>query len=157
MNIDKFTERSQGFIQSARGVAERNDNQFLTPEHLLKVLLDDNEGLCAGLIKNAGGDPKKAKKDVAAAIDKLPKVSGNSVECYPNQQFGKVMSQAEEISEKAGDEYVTVERMLLAMLIVPDTEVHRILTDCGLTAMTLNKAIEDLRQGRKATTANAEG
>lgn len=157
MNIDKFTERSRGFIQSAQGVAERNDNQFVTPEHLLKVLLDDNEGMCAELIKKAGGDPKKAKKETAEAIDKQPKVSGDSVECYPNQQFGKIMSQAEEIAQKAGDEYVTVERMLLAMLIVPNTEVHRILTDCGLTAVGLNKAIEDLRQGRKATTANAEG
>ena len=117
MNIDKFTERSRGFIQSAQGVAERNDNQFVTPEHLLKVLLDDNEGMCAELIKKAGGDPKKAKKETAEAIDKQPKVSGDSVECYPNQQFGKIMSQAEEIAQKAGDEYVTVERMLLAMLI----------------------------------------
>lgn len=157
MDIEKFTERSRGFIQSAQGVAERNDNQFLTPEHVLKVLLDDNEGMCAELIKKAGGDPKKAKKAVAEAIDKLPKVSGQSVECYPNQQFGKIMQQAEEIAQKAGDEYVTVERILLAMLIVPNTEVHRILTECGLTAVNLNKAIEDLRQGRKATSANAEG
>ena len=157
MDIEKFTERSRGFIQSAQGVAERNDNQFLTPEHLLKVLLDDNEGMCAGLIKAAGGDPKKAKKDVAEAIDKLPKVSGQGVECYPNQQFGKIMQQAEEIAQKAGDEYVTVERILLAMLIAPNTEVHRILTECGLTPVSLNKAIEDLRQGRKATSVNAEG
>ena len=71
MNMEKFTERSQGFIQSAQGVAERNDNQFLTPEHLLKVLLDDNEGMCAELIKTAGGDPKKAKKEVAEAMDKV--------------------------------------------------------------------------------------
>ncbi len=157
MDIEKFTERSRGFIQSAQGVAERNDNQFLTPEHLLKVLLDDNEGMCAGLIKAAGGDPKKAKKDVAEAIDKLPKVSGQGVECYPNQQFGTIMQQAEEIAQKAGDEYVPVERILLAMLIAPNTEVHRILTECGLTPVSLNKAIEDLRQGRKATSVNAEG
>ena len=157
MNIEKFTDRSRGFIQSAQGVAERNDNQFLTPEHLLKVFLDDNEGMCAGLIKAAGGDAKKAKKDAQNAVDKLPKVSGNGVECYPNQQFGKILAQAEEIAQKAGDEYVTVERILLAMLVVPNTEVHRILTDCGLNAVALNKAIEDLRQGRKANDANAEG
>ena len=84
MNIEKFTDRSRGFIQSAQGVAERNDNQFLTPEHLLKVFLDDNEGMCAGLIKAAGGNAKKAKKDAQNAVDKLPKVSGNGVECYPN-------------------------------------------------------------------------
>ena len=157
MDIEKFTERSQGFIQSAEGVAERNDNQFLTPEHLLKVLLDDNEGLCAGLIKEAGGDLKKIKKETADAISKLPKVSGSGVTCYPNQQFGKIMSQAEDIAQKAGDEYVTVERILLAMLVVPDTEVYRILTQNGLTAVKMNEAIEELRQGRKATSANAEG
>ena len=156
MNIEKFTERSQGFIQSAKGLAERNDNQFLTPEHLLKVFLDDNEGMCAGLIQQAGGDPKKAKKMVAEALDKQPKVSGQSVECYPNQQFGKLMQQAEEIAQKAGDEFVTVERILLAMLVVPNTEVHRILTECGLNAVGLNAAIEELRNGRKATSANAE-
>ena len=157
MDIEKFTERSQGFIQSAEGVAERNDNQFLTPEHLLKVLLDDNEGLCAGLIKEAGGDLKKIKKETADAISKLPKVSGSGVTCYPNQQFGKIMSQAEDIAQKAGDEYVTVERILLAMLVVPDTEVYRILAQNGLTAVKMNEAIEELRQGRKATSANAEG
>ena len=157
MNIEKFTERSQGFIRSAQSLAERNDNQFVTPEHLLKVLLDDNEGLCAELMKKAGGDPKKAKKEVTEALDKLPKVSGNAIECFPNQSFNKVMGQAEEIAEKAGDEYVTVERMFLAILIVPGIEACRILTDCGLTAVGLNKAIEDLRQGRKATTSNAEG
>ena len=100
---------------------------------------------------------KKIKKETADAISKLPKVSGSGVTCYPNQQFGKIMSQAEDIAQKAGDEYVTVERILLAMLVVPDTEVYRILTQNGLTAVKMNEAIEELRQGRKATSANAEG
>lgn len=157
MDIEKFTDRSRGFIQSAQGLAERNENQFLAPGHLLKVLLDDKEGMCSGLIEKAGGDAKKARKEVQEAIDKLPKVSGQSVETYPNQQFGKIMQTAEELAHKSGDEYVTVERMLLAMLVVPNTEVHRILTDCGVTAVTLNAAIEELRQGRKADSAGAEG
>ena len=153
MNFDKLTDRSKGFIQSAQGSAERNDNQFLTPEHLLKVFLDDPQGMAAGLISKAGGNPKKALADVTEAIDRLPKVSGSGVESLPNQEFGKILNQAEEISVKSGDEYVTVERILLAMLIVPNTAVHKILTDCGVTAQKLNAAIEELRQGRKADTA----
>lgn len=156
MNFDKLTDRSKGFIQSAQGSAERNDNQFLTPEHLLKVFLDDPQGMAAGLISKAGGNPKKALTDVTEAIDRLPKVSGSGVESLPNQEFGKILNQAEEISAKSGDEYVTVERILLAMLIVPNTAVHKILTDCGVTAQKLNAAIEELRQGRKADTAGAE-
>ena len=156
MNFDKLTDRSKGFIQSAQGSAERNDNQFLTPEHLLKVFLDDPQGMASGLISKAGGNPKKALTDVTEAIDRLPKVSGSGVESLPNQEFGKILNQAEEISAKSGDEYVTVERILLAMLIVPNTAVHKILTDCGVTAQKLNAAIEELRQGRKADTAGAE-
>ena len=156
MNYDKLTERSRGFIQSAQSAAEGNDNQFLTPEHLLKVLLDDSKGMAAGLIAKAGGDPKKASAEVNQAVDRLPKVSGESVECLPNQEFGKILNQAEAISVKAGDEYVTVERILLAMLIVPNTTVHKILNECGVTAQGLNSAIEELRQGRKADSANAE-
>ena len=156
MDIEKFTDRSRGFIQAAQGLAERNENQFLAPGHLLKVLLDDKEGMCSELIERAGGDAKKARREIQEEIDKLPKVSGESVETYPNQQFGKVMQTAEDLAHKSGDEYVTVERMLLAMLVVPNTEVHRILTDCGLTAVKLNAAIENLRQGRKADSAGAE-
>ena len=156
MNIEKFTDRCRGFIQSAGGLAQSSDHQYLTPEHLLKVLLDDQEGLCAGLIARAGGDPKRALKLVEEALDKLPKVSGQGVESYPNQEFGKVMQQAEDIAKKAGDEFVTVERMLLAMAVVPNTGVHRILSDAGVSAQNLNAAIEALRQGRKADSANAE-
>ena len=156
MNIDKFTDRSKGFIQSAQGLAEREGNQYLTPEHLLKVFLDDPQGMAAGLISKAGGNPKQALRETQAALDKLPKVSGDSVQSYPNQQFGKVMARAEEIAKQAGDEYVTVERILLAMAIMADTVVGGILKDCGITAQGLNAAIEELRQGRKATSENAE-
>ena len=156
MNIDKFTDRSKGFIQSAQGLAEREGNQYLTPEHLLKVFLDDPQGMAAGLIAKAGGNPKQALRDTQTALDKLPKVSGDSVQSYPNQQFGKVMARAEEIAKQAGDEYVTVERILLAMAIMADTVVGGILKNCGITAQGLNAAIEELRQGRKATSENAE-
>ena len=156
MNIDKFTDRSKGFIQSAQGLAEREGNQYLTPEHLLKVFLDDPQGMAAGLIAKAGGNPKQALRDTQAALDKLPKVSGDSVQSYPNQQFGKVMARAEEIAKQAGDEYVTVERILLAMAIMADTVAGGILKNCGVTAQGLNAAIEELRQGRKATSENAE-
>ena len=156
MNFDKLTDRSKGFIQSAQGEAERAGNQYLTPEHLLKVFLDDSEGLAAGLIAKAGGNAKQALNETKDALEKLPKVSGDSVQSYPNQQFGKILAKAEEISKQAGDEYVTVERILLAMCILPDTTVFRILKQCGVTAQSLNAAIEELRQGRRATSGNAE-
>lgn len=156
MNAEKLTERSSGFIQSAQGLAERNGNQYLAPEHLLKVFLDDPQGMAAGLMEKAGAQPKTALQETERAIEKLPKVSGATVQSYPNQQFGKILDQAQAIGQQAGDEFVTVERILLAMLIVPGTEVHRILETSGLTAQKLNQAIEELRQGRKATSANAE-
>ncbi|MCQ2913736.1 MAG: ATP-dependent chaperone ClpB [Alphaproteobacteria bacterium] len=156
MNIDKFTDRSRGFIQSASTLAANESHQFLTAEHLLKVLLDDEQGLCAGLINNAGGNAKKAKKATQEALDKLPKVSGDSVECLPNQQITKIFAAAEKICQQSGDEYVSVEKILLAMLIVPDTTVNKILTDCGINAKSLNNAIEELRKGRKADSAGAE-
>lgn len=156
MNIEKFTDRSKGFIQSADTFAQGNENQFLAPEHLLKVLLEDQEGLCSGLIRRAGGDPKKALKETIEAVDKLPKVSGQGVACYPSQQFTKVLQTAEDLAKKAGDEFVTVERILLAMLIVPDTAAHKALTECGITAQSLNEAVNALRQGRTADSASAE-
>ncbi len=156
MNIEKFTDRSKGFIQSADTFAQGNENQFLAPEHLLKVLLEDQEGLCSGLIRRAGGDPKKALKETIEAVDKLPKVSGQGVACYPSQQFTKVLQTAEDLAKKAGDEFVTVERILLAMLIVPDTAAHKALTGCGITAQSLNEAVNALRQGRTADSASAE-
>ena len=156
MNIEKFTDRSKGFIQSADTFAQGNENQFLAPEHLLKVLLEDQEGLCSGLIRRAGGDPKKALKETIEAVDKLPKVSGQGVACYPSQQFTKVLQTAEDLAKKAGDEFVTVERILLAMLIVPETAAHKALTGCGITAQSLNEAVNALRQGRTADSASAE-
>ena len=156
MNIEKFTDRSRGFIQSAETCAQNGENQFLTPEHLLKVLLEDQEGLCSGLIRRAGGDPKKALAKTDEALGKLPKVSGQSVSCYPNQAFAKVLQTAEELAKKAGDEFVTVERILLALSIVPDTDAHKILTECGATPQLLNEAVNALRNGRTADSASAE-
>ncbi len=116
MNFEKLTDRSKGFFQSAQSLALREGHQRLTPEHLLKVLLDDSEGLAAGLIARAGGRPEDALARVEQALAKMPKVSGAGAgQLYISPQLAKVLDQAEKIAEKSGDSYVTVERLLLAL------------------------------------------
>ena len=154
MDFDQFSQRSQGFVQSAQGMAVREDHQQITPLHLLKVLLDDKEGLCAGLIKSAGGDAKKALKLTKADLKKEPKVQGAQV--FPSQELLKVFDQATQVAEKSGDSFVTVERLLLAMALAAGTRVADILKDSGVTAQALNRAIEAIRKGRTADSASAE-
>ena len=156
MNFEIYTERARGFVQSAQSLATREGNQQFTPEHLLKVLMDDPEGLCSGLIQRAGGNPTLVRADVEAALGKLPKVSGGSGQVYVSQQLARVFDAAEQAAKKAGDGYVTVERMLLALAIEKDTEAGKILGKAGVTAQNLNSAIEALRKGRTADTATAE-
>ncbi|MFG1282240.1 ATP-dependent chaperone ClpB [Xanthobacter autotrophicus] len=156
MNFEIYTERARGFVQSAQSLATREGNQQFTPEHLLKVLMDDPEGLCSGLIQRAGGNPTLVRAEVEAALKKLPKVEGGSGQVYLSQQLAKVFETAEQAAKKAGDGYVTVERMLLALTIEKDTEAGRILVKSGLTPQTLNAAIEALRKGRTADSATAE-
>ena len=120
MNIEKYTERAQGFIQSAQTYALGQGHQQFTPEHLLKVLLDDREGMAAGLIERAGGRPKDAQLATEAALARLPKVSGGSGQLYLSQPLARVFTTAEQIAEKAGDSYVTVERLLLALAMEKD-------------------------------------
>ncbi|MFG1340003.1 ATP-dependent chaperone ClpB [Xanthobacter autotrophicus] len=156
MNFEIYTERARGFVQSAQSLATREGNQQFTPEHLLKVLMDDPEGLCSGLIQRAGGNPVLVRAEVEAALKKLPKVEGGSGQVYLSQQLAKVFETAEQAAKKAGDGYVTVERMLLALTIEKDTEAGRILVKSGLTPQTLNAAIEALRKGRTADSATAE-
>ncbi|MFG1299672.1 ATP-dependent chaperone ClpB [Xanthobacter sp. V3C-3] len=156
MNFEIYTERARGFVQSAQSLAVREGNQQFTPEHLLKVLMDDPEGLCSGLIQRAGGNPTLVRADVEAALGKLPKVSGGSGQVYLSQQLAKVFEIAEQAAKKAGDGYVTVERMLLALAIEKDSEAGKILSKAGVTPQTLNAAIEALRKGRTADTATAE-
>jgi ATP-dependent Clp protease ATP-binding subunit ClpB len=157
MNFEKLTDRSKGFFQSAQSLALREGHQRLMPEHLLKVLLDDSEGLAAGLISRAGGHPADALARVEQALAKMPKVSGAGAgQLYISPQLAKVVDQAEKIAEKAGDSYVTVERLLLALTMEKDADTAKILAGAGVTPVGLNAAINDLRKGRTADSASAE-
>ncbi|HMK88884.1 MAG TPA: ATP-dependent chaperone ClpB [Methylocystis sp.] len=157
MNIDKYTDRARGFIQAAQTIATREGHQQLTPEHVLKALLDDSEGLASGLIDRAGGRSREAKTRTDAALAKLPKVTGSGAgQLYMGQATARLFDNAEQIAQKAGDSYVTVERLLLALTLEKGAEAARILADSGVTPQTLNAAIEDLRKGRKADSASAE-
>jgi len=157
MDLEKYTDRSRGFVQSAQGLAVRSGHQRFTPEHLLKVLLDDEEGLAAGLIRAAGGRPDQALSGVETALGKLPKVEGSSAgQLYLAPETARVFDGAESLAKKAGDSYVTAERLLLALLIEPNTESAKILSTAGVTAQSLNEAINSVRKGRTADTATAE-
>ncbi|MCZ4282146.1 ATP-dependent chaperone ClpB [Kiloniella laminariae] len=157
MNLNNYTERTQGFIQAAQGLAQRQNHQRLTPEHLLKVLLDDNEGLAANLIAASGGQAGRALDGVELELGKLPKVSGADVgQIYLAPETARVFEQAETIAKKAGDSFVTVERLLMALALSSETASSKILKDAGVTAQGLNTAINDLRKGRTAQTATAE-
>ncbi|MBV9542269.1 MAG: ATP-dependent chaperone ClpB [Alphaproteobacteria bacterium] len=156
MDVEKFTERARGFMQSAQGLAQREHHQFFTPEHLLKVLIDDEEGLAARLIAAAGGRPEQVRDGVERALAKLPKVQGQSAQVYLNQDAAKLFDNAQEIARKAGDSFVTAEYLLLALAMQPGIESAKILKDAGVTPQGLNKAISDLRQGRTADSATAE-
>ena len=157
MNPEKFTERARGFLQAAQTVAMREGHQQFTPEHLLKALLDDKEGMAAGLIDRAGGRARDALAATDLALSKLPKVGGSGAgQVYLAPATARVLDQAEQIAEKAGDSFVTVERMLLALAMDKSSEAGRILANAGVTPQVLNSAIEDLRKGRKADNASAE-
>ena len=147
MNMEKLTDRSQGFIQAAQALAARNSNQFLTPEHLLKVMLDDKQGLAASLIAQTGADVEKVRENVNTDVEKLPRVEGNAVQISGSQSFFKVLDSAEQIAQKAGDSYVTVERILQALLA---------LKSYGVDLQKLNQVINNMRQGRTAQSASAE-
>ncbi|CAH1654922.1 ATP-dependent chaperone ClpB [Chelatococcus asaccharovorans] len=156
MNIDKYTDRAKGFLQSAQGLALREGHQQFTPEHLLKVLLDDSEGLAAGLIDRAGGQSRLALSAVEQALAKLPKVQGGSGQIYLSPALARVFDQAEKAADKAGDSFVTVERLLLALAVEKDSEAGKVLAQAGVTAQSLNAAINALRKGRTADNASAE-
>src|SRR5213595_1444989 len=157
MELEKYTERSKGFIQSAQNLALRSGHQRLTPEHLLKTLLEDKEGLCANLIRAAGGDPQPVLLAVDAELNKQPKVEGGGAgQVYLSPELARVFDQAEKIAEKAGDSYVTVERLLLALAMASDTPAGKALAAGNVTPQNLNAAIEEVRKGRKADTASAE-
>ncbi len=156
MNFEKYTERAQGFVQSAQTYALGQGHQQFAPEHLLKVLLDDREGMAAGLIERSGGRAKDALLATEAALAKAPKVSGGAGQLYLAQPLAKVFATADQLAEKAGDSYVTVERLLLALAMEKDAATAKILADAGVTPSGLNQAINEIRKGRTADSASAE-
>jgi len=158
MDLNKFTDRAKGFLQSAQTVAVRMNHQRIAPEHLLKALLEDEQGMAAGLIKAAGGDAQIAVRETDRALAKIPQVSGAGANQPPglDNEALRVLDQAEQIAQKAGDSYVTVERLLLALTLASTTTAGKALAEAGLKPETLNAAIEQLRGGRAADTASAE-
>ncbi|SPL62665.1 ATP-dependent chaperone ClpB [Ochrobactrum soli] len=157
MNAEKFTDRARGFIQSAQSLAAREGNPQFTPLHLLKVLLDDKEGLVSGLVDRAGGSSRQVLALTEAALDKLPKVSGSGAgQVYLAPETARLFTAAESLAEKAGDSFVTVERLFQALASDKSDEAARLLSDGGVTPQNLNAAINALRQGRTADNASAE-
>ena len=157
MNFEKYTDRARGFIQSAQSLALREGHQQFAPEHLLKVMLDDPEGLAAGLIHRSGGQSRQALQAVDAVLAKRPKVSGGGAgQIYLDPALARVFDAAEKAGEKAGDSFVTVERLLLALALEKDSEAGKILAKAGVSPQSLNAAINALRKGRTADSASAE-
>lgn len=155
MNMEKFTERSRGFMQAAQTIAIREENQRVVPEHLLKALMDDDQGLSSNLIARAGGDARRVKEAVDAAVAKLPKVKGGNSQVYVDPSLVRVLDEAEQVAKKAGDSFVPAERILMALAMV-NTNARDALTAGGVTAQNLNAAINDIRKGRTADSASAE-
>src|SRR5438128_3700595 len=156
MNIDKLTDRAKGFLQAAQTIALRENHQQVTPDHLLKALLDDKEGMAAGLIRAAGGDAQGALRAVEAELNKLPRVEGSGSQMYQSQDLARVLDQTEQAAEKAGDSYVTAEYLLLTLAVTKSGNTARILKDAGINPAGLNAAITNMRKGRTADSASAE-
>jgi ATP-dependent Clp protease ATP-binding subunit ClpB len=155
MNLDKFTERSRGFIQAAQTIAMRENHQRLAPDHLLKALMDDEEGLAANLITRSGGDVATVRAVVNANVTKIPQVTGDAGQVYLDNNTAKVVDEAEKIAKKAGDSFVPVERLLTALAVIKSKAKDAL--DAGdVTPMKLNAAINDIRKGRTADSASAE-
>ena len=154
MNLEQFTERSRGFIQAAQTIAMREEHQRLVPEHLLKALMDDEQGFAANLIAHAGGSAARVREAVDAAVARLPKVSGDA-QIYLDGQTAKALDQAQQLAKKAGDSFVPVERILTA-LAMTRSKAKDALDAGGVNAQALNRAIEDVRKGRTADSASAE-
>ena len=158
MNLENFTDRAKGFLQSAQTTAIRLNHQRITPLHILKVLLDDSEGMAAGLVQRAGGDPVKAEQRVDDELARIPAVTGGGAQASPglDNDSVRVLDQAQQIAEKSGDSFVTVERLLVALALASNSKAGSALADAGVDAKALERAIADLRGGRTADSANAE-
>jgi ATP-dependent Clp protease ATP-binding subunit ClpB len=157
MEFEKYTDRAKGFLQSAQTLALRRGHQRLTPEHLLIVLLEDKEGLAANLIRASGGEPQAALHAVEAELARLPRVEGSGAgQVYMSPEIARVFEQAEQIAQKVGDSFVTVERLLLALALATETPAGKALANAGVAPQKLNAAIEEVRKGRKADSASSE-
>ncbi|MFC6636479.1 ATP-dependent chaperone ClpB [Sulfitobacter sp. JBTF-M27] len=155
MDLSKFTERSRGFIQAAQTIATREDHQKLSPEHILQALLDDDQGLASNLIAAGGGDAGRVREALALQLSKFPKVTGDAAQVYLDNATTKVLAEAEAIAKKAGDSFVPVERILMALCMIKSGAKEAL--DAGkVTAQGLNTAINDIRKGRTADSASAE-
>ncbi len=156
MDFEKFTERARGFVQAAQTIAVRDYHQFITPEHLLKAFLDDDEGAATGMIRAAGGDPAAVKFAVDAAVAKLPKVQGSGAgQPQITPDLVRVLDAAQTMAQKAGDEYTAQDRVLVA-LAASDSAAGRALKTAGASAQALETAVADIRKGRTVDSANAE-
>ncbi len=155
MDLSKFTERSRGFIQAAQTIATRDSHQRLAPEHLLKALMDDEQGLASNLIAASGGQPAQVVQALDLALGKMPKVTGDAAQVYLDNATAKVLAEAEALAKKAGDSFVPVERILMALCMVK-SGAKAALEAGNVTAQGLNSAINEIRKGRTADTATAE-
>src|SRR6201996_434597 len=157
MDFESYTERARGFVQSAFALALRSNHQRLTPEHVLKILLDDKQGLASNLIRAAGGSPEQALAAVEAELNKLPRVEGSGAgQPQLTPEVARLFDNAQKIAEKAGDKYVTAERLLLAIALEAGTPAAKALANAGVNAQALNQTIEQVRKGRTADGPNAE-
>ena len=156
MDFEKFSDRLKGFVQSAQTLAIREGNPQITPEHLLKVLLDDPEGLAAGLSPRPAAIPRRRWSGPRRRSPSCPRCRAAGLQVHMAPALGRVLDQAEQLATKAGDSFVTVERVLQALAMAKETEASRILADAGVTPQSLNAAINDLRKGRTADSASAE-
>ncbi|OBX19143.1 ATP-dependent chaperone ClpB [Erythrobacter sp. QSSC1-22B] len=158
MNLEKFTDRAKGFLQAAQTVAIRMNHQRISPAHLLKAMIEDAEGMASGLIARAGGNPRMAEDEIDAALAKVPAVSGSGAQAPPglDNDAVRVLDQAEQIAEKSGDAYVTVERLLVALSLATTTSAGQALKSADIDPVKLESAISELRGGRRATSASAE-
>jgi ATP-dependent Clp protease ATP-binding subunit ClpB len=157
MNFDKYTDRAKGLVQAAQSLALREGHQQFGTDHLLKVLIDDSEGLAARIVQQAGGRPEDARTAVERVLAKRPKISGGGAgQVYLAPELARAFDTAEKLADKAGDKFVTVERLLLALAMEPSTEAGRALNEAGVNPTTLNRAIDEVRKGRTADSASAE-
>ena len=157
MNLERYTERARGFMQSAQTYAIGQGHQAFLPEHILKVLMDDKEGMASGLIDRSGGQSAQVRLLLEDHLKSIPSVSGAGAgQLYLSPDMAKLFEKAEEVAKKAGDSYVTVERLLLAIALLTDSQAGKILNKAGVSPQNLNRAIEEIRKGRTADTASAE-